>query len=353
MPITVEGQHLYVVGAGTSADYNLPLGNRLKEVIASLVDFKFEAGSLKRGNGTIYESIHYGCAQKILPEGEQNKFYAAGRTISDAMPLAPSIDNFIEAHSQNVHVVTVAKLGIAKAILDAERHSTLWSNPAKGRGIDFKPIEKLWLNTFFRQLVEGANLERLARRLKQISFIVFNYDRCIEHFLHQAIQKYYVCSESTATELLSNLCIIHPYGCIGELPWQKAGSPTVAFGEDADWNNLLSISRQIQTLSEGFARESIVAPLINSAMQNATISSFLGFAFHPINMQFLHQIGKVTNHKVNGEHYSTGYQLSESNVVDIKIEIQNLFQLRADQVSIKNMTASSLLEEYSRRLALA
>jgi hypothetical protein len=51
-----------------------------------------------------------------------------------------------------------------------------------------------------------------ARFSTSVSFIVFNYDRCLEQFLFHALQKLYGLESQEAFAMLTDLRIIHPYG---------------------------------------------------------------------------------------------------------------------------------------------
>src|SRR5205823_781262 len=81
--------------------------------------------------------------------------------------------------------------------------------------VDFALIADTWFVRFMRMLaVPRSQLEQI---FENVAFIVFNYDRCLEHFLLLALTRLYDISPTDAAILLGKLTIIHPYGVIARL----------------------------------------------------------------------------------------------------------------------------------------
>jgi hypothetical protein len=57
----------------------------------------------------------------------------------------------------------------------------------------------------------------VLKLFENASFIIFNYDRCLEQFLVNALPRLYAISETEADSIVHNINIIHPYGSVGEL----------------------------------------------------------------------------------------------------------------------------------------
>jgi hypothetical protein len=72
---------------------------------------------------------------------------------------------------------------------------------------------------------------------------------------------------------------------VGCLPWQDQ-TKSVSFGGQHRNINLLEISAQIKTFTERIENEGALAA-IRDEIQEAETVVFLGFAFHPLNMQLL------------------------------------------------------------------
>jgi hypothetical protein len=130
---------VFVVGAGASREAGLPTGAELKRIIASKLDIKYRYGyELISGNPEIAEALR----EQAQQNGQDpNLFLHEAHKISDAMPQAISIDNFIDAHQGNVILEVCGKLSIAHSILEAEKNSKIYSNPFEQRR--FEP-QNLW-----------------------------------------------------------------------------------------------------------------------------------------------------------------------------------------------------------------
>ena len=80
-------------------------------------------------------------------------------------------------------------------------------------------------------LVRGVPKENVSQIFDNVSFIVFNYDRCIEHFLLFVLQNAYGISDREAGKILvEKLRIIHPYGVVGDICQEARSSADTANG---------------------------------------------------------------------------------------------------------------------------
>lgn len=138
--------------------------------------------------------------------------------IRDAMPQALSIDNYLDAHSSDEKIELCGKLAIVECILEAERQSRLFFKLPEASGIDMSGLNETWYANFFQLLTENVRKEDVGKVFENVSFIVFNYDRCIEHFLVYATANYYRITIENAQQLVSKLTLLHPYGVVGRLP---------------------------------------------------------------------------------------------------------------------------------------
>ncbi len=190
----------------------------------------------------------------------------------------------MDAHKGDALIEQCGKLAIAKAIVNAEQKSTLrqLANRQNGR-LALDKLEGTWLLKFFQMLTENVRKDELEQIFNNVSIITFNYDRCIEYFIPIALAQYYDLNEAEAQHIFQRLTIIHPYGQVGWLPWQMQHQQ-VPFG--ADRFDLINVALMLRTFAEGMAdpeqRNDIVALL-----HNAQTVVFLGFAFHPMNMEII------------------------------------------------------------------
>jgi len=130
-----------------------------------------------------------------------------------------------------------------------------------------------------RRLAQGVALQNVRQIFDNVSFIVFNYDRCLEYFLLHALQYVYGISDEDAYSIVDDLTIIHPFGDIGPLT-------KVPFGGPNNLNDLkfTPISDRIQTYTEAATSK---YNEIQVEVARAQCFVFLGFAFHPEAMRLL------------------------------------------------------------------
>lgn len=272
---------VFVLGAGASAEFGLPVGSELQETISSLLDIRFKDGMHKISGDNDILGV---CRQ--LSDGDVNPYLHAGWLVRDGIKLSDSIDNFMDKHAQNERVQILGKLAIAKAICIAERESKLYVDTNNSYNkLDLSKLEDTWLLKLFRHLQRDVEYDRVERIFENTSFIVFNYDRCLEQFLVWALVLSYGIPSATAAEIVGSAEIYHPYGSLGNLPeFPKTAVGTLAFGESRYL--LQPISERINTYAEQ-VRDGTELERARDWVVAANQIVFLGFAYHPQNMSVL------------------------------------------------------------------
>lgn len=205
---------LFVIGAGASFELGLPLGDGLKKSIAGLLNITFPDGwNQTTGDYQIAEILK----AKAQSEGNRDWNYLLHKCwlIRDALPGSLSIDNLLDAHRRDPDIAFIGKLAIAKAILTAERSSKLFVNLRTERELSFADVADTWLVPLFQLMSEGVSKEEAITLFDKLTFVVFNYDRCLESFLPLALRLYYGFSDNETIELIKNARIIHPYEARG------------------------------------------------------------------------------------------------------------------------------------------
>ncbi len=184
---------LFIFGAGASKEAGLPTGNELTATIANMLDIKFDFDLTQfSGDHVIAQALHHHVQGADGRGGDFDSYQQAAWLIRDAMPQASSIDSFIDAHQGNEKVKLCGKLAIVRSILEAELNSHLFFDDRKRDAkLNFANLQETWYNNFSRLLVEGCPNENVYNLFDNVSFIIFNYDRCIEQFLFNAVQNYY------------------------------------------------------------------------------------------------------------------------------------------------------------------
>ena len=342
-----EGKTTIVLGAGASKEAGLPIGRELKSQIARLVDIRYEDGFTRAsGSAEIDGAFRVSCRT----EGTRdiNPYLHACWRIRDAMPQAVSIDNYLDAHAYDRLTVTAGKLAIAQSILEAEKRSSLYiAQGRRGEMIDFGRMEETWFNKFVQLLTENCRASDLPTSLSNLTVISFNYDRCFEQFLYFALKNYYRLEDREITDLLNDFSVYHPYGRVGSLPWQRQQTP-IEFGVDPTPQSLLAISTQIRTFTEGTDPQTSSIDAIRGAVASCDRLIFLGFAFHPMNMQLL---SSTENESAPRASYGTALGLSKPDRIIVEREIKGLVGQDIETVELRNdLTCSQLLDEYRRSL---
>lgn len=309
-----------VIGAGASEEFGLPIGQALAMGIANLVNFALDHMSRVKGG----DPALWSACELLAAEAHETPrpYFGAADHIHDAVRQAPSIDSFIDDQQRNKYIEAVGKLAIVLAILRAEQSSSkLYCDPRTANAsVNFRALEETWADRFWKLL--RCRKEEFAERLQSLGLIIFNYDRCVEHFSHCSIQNYYRVSPEEAAKMLHSLTIYHPYGKVGDLPWQ-GGSRRVSFGAEPSAQQLLDLSKEIRTYSEESQGPEIGK--IREVIRDAEILVFLGFAFHPMNVKLIKPLQeRPRNNKPDVRYYATAYKMSQSNQEGITRRLETL-----------------------------
>ncbi|TCN32472.1 hypothetical protein [Sinorhizobium americanum] len=304
---------VFVIGAGASAEFNLPVGSGLMERIKQNCKYRFDYGSLKEG---VPEIAHDLIERYRDQQSELDARFMAMGEVHRSIDLAGSIDEFINRHYDDPIIAEVGKLQIAYAIAKAEKDSLL-ARPNNGdETFRWDKLNDTWIRTFAQLLFEGVRNGEAERIGNNISIICFNYDRCIEHYLTEAIVKTFRgIDRKEAGKIVDQINIIHPYGSLGKLAAHR-------FGGDVTSQRLRAMSESIVTWSESIMSDKRAA--IEEVMLDASTLVFLGFAFAPQNMNLL-SVDGMRDDFDSLEIYATGY--GYDNVIDgrLKSKISNLY----------------------------
>jgi len=345
---------VYIIGAGASSEVNLPTGNNLKSEIAKLLNIEFDDGRTQsRGDSLITQALRLHVSQTELNNNDVNPYLHACWRIRDAMPQAISIDNFIDTHSGNKKIELCGKLAIVRSILQAEKTSMLYIDKSNiYNKIDYRALESTWYSSFMMLLTENCNIEDLPERLQSISLIIFNYDRCIEHFLYNSFQNYYGIPPDEAAELVNSINIYHPYGVVGNLPWQ--GKQVIEYGADPHHQGLLQLASQIKTFTEGTDEESSEIVTIREHLSSASNVVFLGFAFHALNMKLMSPKSFLPDPIADVNYFGSAFGISDSDCKIIQKNLTGFTDKEVNEMQINNkLKCSELFKEYWRSLSLS
>ncbi|MEH2590276.1 hypothetical protein [Bradyrhizobium sp. AZCC 1721] len=268
---------LFIMGAGAGADVNMPVGTKLALDIHNLTKVTLSHGYVERG--TFDEEF----TRTFFERGKGNaqSYLDAFDLIHKGIFFANSIDDFLNIHEGSPEVVEVGKAAIIRSILLAEKASHLFVDPSNiYNTLDLMKVHTSWLTKLMRVLGPGRKAPDVEHVLDDVTFINFNYDRCLEHFLMHALHLQYGITRERARQIVGNAKIIHPYGWVGPLERVPFGGPPHG-GLSYD-----ELSKQIKTYTEQVEEESTLFS-IHEAIREADCIVFLGFAYHSQNMTLL------------------------------------------------------------------
>ncbi len=352
---------VFVIGAGASNELSLPTGVELKKDIAEVLNIQFDESDPRLINPDQIsgDPIIYGAMQKITNKQAEN-LVKAGHDVRKGITQAISIDNFIDAHKGNELIEKCGKLAIIKTILRAEQNSPLFLKNSSSE-LDFSNIEQTWHNSFFQLLTENCTFNDIPKRFRKVGFIIFNYDRCIEHYIYHSMQNYYRISKEDAAESIKSIKFFHPYGIAGNLPW-TGKSDAIDFGGEPSANQMAELIRKIKTFTEGTDPSSSEITEIQDLVQNADRLIFLGFAFHELNLKVLfgdwrEQLRRLReNTQSIPKVFGTAHGISESDIKLIRNNLELKFRMneQKDKLILRpDKTCNDLFSEYWRSLSFS
>jgi hypothetical protein len=332
-------QTVFVLGAGSSEEVGFPLGKALAQTIGRKLDIKFEHGFQPLGDA---DFDLFGQLVQTR-QNERQQFQQAGWLIRDGVGLVQSIDDFLDLHRSNALANQYGKAAIVKTILEAERASKLYFSPFEGAQFNTAKFADSWFVKFMYMLGRRIPREAVQTIFDHVSFIIFNYDRCVEFFLLNALQQLYRISDTEAKSILSTLRIVHPYGTV------PANIPFVHTNV-----NCAALTNSIKTYTEQIADTVILEKVIDE-LEQAEHIVFLGSAYHDQNMALLrHSTDDLSPSK---RIFGTAYGMSQSDVDIVGLQIDAWFTghnpsvYRTDMIRLENgLKCAGLFDNYAKSL---
>jgi hypothetical protein len=332
---------LFILGAGASYEAGLPIGVDLAKVIREKMDVRFEHGNRPIGSGDhdLYAQI------ADMHRRDEDAFWHAGRRIEAGLGFAQSIDDFLDQHRSDRYVNLYGKAAIVRSVLEAEARSKLFFQPhVKHDAFDPNKFADTWFAKFMYMLGRGVSRENVSSIFDNARFIIFNYDRCVEHFLFNALKRLYNLSDEETSSIVEEIQIIHPYGVVGSLH-------NVPFGTSQ--TNYVARAQGIKTYTEQIAAADVIAQLADEVYQAACLV-FLGFAYHSQNMQMLKPQKRINANAVFG----TAYKMSDSDANIVTHQLVNFLptnvrvQQRSQMIRLENkLTCAALFDYYAKSLS--
>ena len=343
-----ESKTVFVIGAGASEEVGLPVGGALTKRISAMLDIRFDDIGMKAvGSGDF--ALFYQLTRDRIDLARD--LQQAAWLIRDGIVHANSIDDFLERHQADSLAVHYGKAAIVKAILEAEKQSKLYTDRSRSReGVNWDPISDTWFNKLFRMLSVGIKNTDVDGIFSNVSFIGFNYDRCLQQFLVEAIQPAYGIDLSTARKIVASARILHAYGSVGGLCADLV-QHEVPFGSVEYGIPNLQLLEGIRTYGEESGlTEHLMA--IRKEIADAETLVFLGFGFHGQNMRLLQP------HKGSGARrvFATAFGMSEPDTRVVKDDVWSLLKgnrrtkPKAEIIIQNGIKCTGLFDAYSKSL---
>lgn len=273
----IKNKTVVVVGAGASKDIGLPLGDGLKKSVADILS----------DEGHKVRRYLYAAATAYMKRDNnrvESAFQAAARY---AAPLrhAASIDNFLDQHNDEHDFVAVAKMSIAYVLAEAEKNSRLGGTRTAAEAMD--RTSSYFMHDLLNIVVRNHQASNISESLDNLSFIIFNYDRCVERFLDFWLKFRFGIGGQA---LIDPSMFVHVYGSLGDYFSADTPNPFEYTGEMAFQNPHHDLPRYVDRIRLFTEQEdSTTHSTISYLVGEAETIIFLGFGFEEQNMRFFEE----------------------------------------------------------------
>jgi hypothetical protein len=303
---------VFVLGAAANKELDsngmMPVGSELAERIQRQLSSELNNNS-RWPEGPISKTIS-------STGGLNDTHIQAMRRIEQGITHCESIDQFIDEWSDFRELTATAKFAIAYEILrsEAQTQPTAAMADATSATIAMRGIRDSWLGLIFRFANKGVRRRDTKKCLSNISFITFNYDRCLEAALYLFFRDGQNTSKEDAAIYASQVPVFHVYGFLGKLP--EFDIQGIRLGSTDYWN-VSSGSKQIKTFTEEC--ESTHRSALQQTIQRADRIVFLGFGFHRPNVELIQPISLMGK-----EVFATVYGMRDREIAEVNRHLKEL-----------------------------
>ncbi|MGA3287730.1 MAG: hypothetical protein ABSD46_09910 [Bacteroidota bacterium] len=279
-----KSRTVFILGAGASIPYGFPLGYKLVSDIIDNISLSSKTTVLAKVATELQGSVS---------QFEYEKIQRLRESLLKA--VVESIDDFLQARPE---FLNVGKAVIAQALIPYENEARLFARDNKEN----------WYSMIFEVL--RRDIEKLEDR--QISFITFNYDRSLEHYLFTQLKEYLNLSFDNCKMVMNKIPIIHVYGHIGNLGWQdnkiyRKYEPT------DDVQNILYGMMHLSVIHErNDADENFIEA--QRLIQQSEKVRFLGYGFHDTNTERLQVAANAKGKDIRATSYGLS-KLQRQNII--------------------------------------
>lgn len=280
-----------VLGAGASMPYGFPSGAELRSLICGPTQ------SRPSHAGAILEQYHLAHERDVREFADT--FLRSG---------VASIDAFL---AKRDNLTEIGKYLIAYTLCERENDLTIFRTD----------IEDHWYHYLWQELINDAHTAEDILK-NEIRFVIFNYDRSLEFFLHQAIMHTFGRDAKSALAILKKMDILHVYGSIGEYNYTTT-LDTRVYTRDMTRATLLTAANSIKVIPE--AREhGKEFQIAQGWFYDSKIIGFLGFGFDRLNVHRLN-LSSMIEQKIDAK--NTSPKIISSTFGKTRAEIENISML--------------------------
>lgn len=272
----IRKRTVVVVGAGASNDLGLPLGPGLKNRVADLIEKHSETR----------DYLLQACRQRFSDNSGEitNQVFKRAAQQLDALKSAASIDNFLDQRRNDKEFIAFSKMNIAYAIAEAEQKSSIRKQSTALPGKLIRENSEYFLLDFLNIVARNHQEETIIESLKNITFIIFNYDRCVERYFSLWLTMQFGHAKNA---LLEGPEFLHVYGSLGDYFDGNVHNPFQYEGRMAFQNPHFELPAYVDRIKLFTEQEdSDVSEKIRSRVNSAEAIIFLGFGFEEQNMRF-------------------------------------------------------------------
>jgi hypothetical protein len=308
----IERKTTLILGAGASAPSSFPTGYKLlREVVEKITPYNLVPNYAVLEHANLLRQLGYDIP---LISKFREALLKSGKT---------SVDAFLEFRPE---FIPIGKAVIAIALIQCEQEKHL-----------FKCDGKSWYEYLFNQL--NTRFEEFDQN--QLSILTFNYDRSLEHFLFTALKNASGKPDDGCAEKLKSIPIIHLHGDLGELP--PLGNTLVRpYNTTISLEALRIATQRIKIIHEGVANDPQFQ-LAHKILSESEVVCFLGFGYHPLNMERL-GIKNLKKSGINGKEI-IGSSFGLTNAESKQIDGRYGFQLRPSQYEYQKLGVLQFLRE--------
>ncbi len=298
----ITKQTVFILGAGASQPFNLPLGRELLMKVSDSLKYMPQQESYVANpnpySGTPRhqlrniddDSLSRNQLFQYLLNNDQKRQFIEAFQKNLIRSEINSVDAFLEFRS---NYTEIGKIAIAYNLLKLESEKNLFENTD-------------WYKYVWNKMITEFDL--IAQN--KVAFITYNYDRTLEYYFVKTMSALYGKSEIECYTKLRSIPIIHLHGKLGELPY-NGQTTDIPFGDQlTDLTKLQTISKSIKIIHEDTEKNEEFLSA-RELLSKADKVCMLGFGFHQKNIDRL-QLNKL---KIKIQASGFGLAASDKNTI--------------------------------------